>query len=766
MVKPTTDMDVAIDYQAQYDGYWESADRIGELSGDMERIAEQVVMTCGFGGTLDIGSGEGGLVMSLLRRDVDAYGVDVSEVVTARCNMRLPGRFIHGSVLELPFADASFQTVVSTDCMEHLAPEDVPKALKEIYRVAGRYVFLQIATTQDRDDHWHLTVEGRAWWEAKCFEAGFRKHPAYYKVNPYESLNEDGWQIKIVLEKIPEHANETYPLSALAIERDLHMDMLREVGERSDAHIARYQWACQFIKPGDRVLDAACGLGYGSHLIASLTDAGHVLGVDGSAYAVDYAQTAFARADGRLGYQRAFLPDDLTDLPDGSLDVIVSFETLEHVQDPGALLSCFERLLSPGGRVLVSVPNDWSDETGEDPNPHHLQVYTWTRLRQELGAQFILESAFAQNASQHKSRAAGGKWVRCARALSPEFLDNEQPQDAEWWLMTAMKSPLAPTVQPYVERAFAGAAASGHPSLAYVQEYENPWLMHAMVNVGFRIRNTSALEQLADAVMQRYAENTHDHAAALCVKAYRLLDSPGMPGVQDMLTHLQRVRSVLPDTPMGLRWRVSLLFVQAQLCKACGDVEQARALFVECGAVDVRPFGIHLATKTTEALYQAGRLALAQDDTQTARSYWTQALALGNNLLQTSVAEIVISPNAPNAYHLGDGVREYTVAWDNIAKCANGLHWLKRDDARLFASEIDMSAQHEYAVVQADLQAAHALIKQLQSQYMATYQLLVERTQALEQASADLIERTEDLVRTRVDLIDRTRRLEQAIARK
>ena len=180
---------------------------------DTDRIAEQIVMTCGIGRTLDVGSGEGLLVASLLRRGVDAYGVDVSEVVTAHCNRRMPGRFTQGSVLELPFEDASFQTVASTDCLEHLAPEDVPKALKEIHRVASRFVFLQIATTPDRDGHWHLTVEGRAWWEAKCFEAGFRKHPAYYKVNSYESLNADGWQITIVLEKIPEHAYKKYFLS-------------------------------------------------------------------------------------------------------------------------------------------------------------------------------------------------------------------------------------------------------------------------------------------------------------------------------------------------------------------------------------------------------------------------------------------------------------------------------------------------------------------------------------------------------------------------
>jgi tetratricopeptide (TPR) repeat protein len=430
------------------------------------------------------------------------------------------------------------------------------------------------------------------------------------------------------------------------------------------------------------------------------------------------------------------------------------------------LLASFERLLTPGGRVVISVPNDWSDESGDDPNPHHLQVYTWARLLEEVGTHFILESAVAQDASQHKSRAAGGQWVRCARSLLPQALDAEEPQDAEWWLMSAMKSPLAPAAQPYVERAFAAAAASGHPSLAYAQTYATPWLMHAMVNVGFRLRNPAALGQLADSVMQRHAEQSHDHAAALCVKAYRLLETTSMPDLQDILARLQRVRLAQPDTPMGLRWRVSLLFVQAQLCKARGDFQQAQALFAECGSIDVRPFGIHLATKTTEALYQAGRLALMQGQIESARTHWLEALALGELLLKTTVQEIVISPEAPNTYHHGDGVREYTVAWDNIAKSANGLHWLSRDDVSLFAGEIAMSAQHEYKVVQADLQAAHTQLIELKSQYNVTHQLMVERTQALERASKDLIERTHELVQTRADLVDRTLRLEQALSEK
>ena len=70
-----------------------------------------------------------------------------------------------GSVLRLPFEDQSFDTVVSTDCLEHLAEDDLPLAIREIARVARRQVYLRIATRPDRDKKWHLTVKPRKWWE-------------------------------------------------------------------------------------------------------------------------------------------------------------------------------------------------------------------------------------------------------------------------------------------------------------------------------------------------------------------------------------------------------------------------------------------------------------------------------------------------------------------------------------------------------------------------------------------------------------------------
>ncbi len=750
-----------LNYRSKYDNYWISPDRIGSESLNLSELASKIAIVSGVGKMLDIGCGEGKLVGELLELGADAHGVDVSGIVISRCNQRYPSRFTQGSVLDLPYENESFPTVISTDCLEHLAPQDVPKALSDIYRVAGHYVFLRIATTHDRDNHWHLTIERRAWWETRCLEAGFRKHPAYYMVNDYESLNRDDWQICVLLEKIPQAALHEYPLSLLSKERDLHMDMLRDTGERSDAHAIRYQWACNYIKPGDRVLDAACGLGYGGHIIRHLTQAATVVGIDSSEYAINYAIKLYSCKENRAEYRLGVLPEALTLFEDASFDTIISFETLEHLNEPQLLLQEFYRLLTPGGRVIVSVPNDWSDETGKDPNPCHLQVYNWNRLKTELSAHFILEEAFALTATQAKDSGQGNRWERRPRSLRKVDLTEEAPADCEWWLMAAMKSPLG-AKHKYRERVFHNIAQTGHPSIRYAEFYHNPWLMHAMVNVTYRLKNEDALTKLTNAVMSSSPKTSNDYAAALCIKAYRMLDCifQNANEVGEFIAQIDDVIANPPHGPMGVRWKVSLLFVKAKLHQYLGQFTHARESFVQCASQDIRSFGVHLATKTTEAWFSAGKIAYVSGDQEEARSCWERGVDYGNVLLSASLDDIVINRSFPNRFNHGDGVRECTVAWDNIARCANGLHLLKQG-RRFDLAALESCFQTEYSIVTRDVIESRQQLLERTQDLVAMRQILTQRTELLEQSNKEIVERTQDLVATRKTLVERTVLLEQ-----
>ncbi len=135
-------------------------------------------------------------------------------------------------------------------------------------------------------------------------------------------------------------------------------------------HWARYTFARELAR-GRRVLDAACGEGYGSALLASA--AATVLGVD-----IDERAIAHARA--RYGAQSnlRFECGDCTALDTtGSFDLIVSFETLEHVAAQEQLIAGFARALTPDGILIVSSPDKrtYSDLTGFRNEFHVRELY-------------------------------------------------------------------------------------------------------------------------------------------------------------------------------------------------------------------------------------------------------------------------------------------------------------------------------------------------------------------------------------------------------
>ncbi|GGA84674.1 hypothetical protein GCM10011521_23860 [Arenimonas soli] len=157
-------------------------------------------------------------------------------------------------------------------------------------------------------------------------------------------------------------------------------------------HWHRYALA-RPLATGRRVLDAACGEGYGSALIARA--GGRVLGLDADVETIEHARTRYAHIPG-LVYEQADATA-LDHLPDASFDLILSFETLEHVQAQEQLLDGFARLLAPGGLLLVSTPDKrvYTDLTGE-VNPHHVRELYRDQFEALLAARFPARRLFGQ----------------------------------------------------------------------------------------------------------------------------------------------------------------------------------------------------------------------------------------------------------------------------------------------------------------------------------------------------------------------------------
>jgi SAM-dependent methyltransferase len=137
-------------------------------------------------------------------------------------------------------------------------------------------------------------------------------------------------------------------------------------------HQARYRFVLDQAK-GQRVLDAGCGVGWGS-LLLHQAGASRVVGLDIADEALDQARARTSRVE--------FASGDLQDMPfeDGEFDIVVCFEALEHVAHTSAALDELVRVLADDGLLFVSSPNPTVYPEG---NPFHLHELTPEELSTE-----------------------------------------------------------------------------------------------------------------------------------------------------------------------------------------------------------------------------------------------------------------------------------------------------------------------------------------------------------------------------------------------
>lgn len=156
-------------------------------------------------------------------------------------------------------------------------------------------------------------------------------------------------------------------------------------GIRAD-HLARYAFAARWLRrrwPDCSTrcgLDAFAGNGYGSRLVADLTGA-RMVGLDGSADAMRHAERHYA--DHRVVFGQALFPFALRER---LFDFAISFESIEHVDDPGALLQ--QIASATDGPVVVSVPNEAALPFARYGNrfEHHVRHFTRQQLQDLMSA--------------------------------------------------------------------------------------------------------------------------------------------------------------------------------------------------------------------------------------------------------------------------------------------------------------------------------------------------------------------------------------------
>jgi SAM-dependent methyltransferase len=188
-------------------------------------------------------------------------------------------------------------------------------------------------------------------------------------------------------------------------------------------HMQRYQFAIPWCK-GLRVLDLACGCGFGSYVLARHASA-RVTGVDRSSEAIAYAQRMYSSATASF---------ECSDVANFSavepFDVAVSFETFEHLPDTADFVLKLHSSLKPGGLLIISAPNTRMFQKAATPveNEFHISEPTYEEFITVLRSRFEIMEEWEQSAwpvMKHPVLRAGWKrWFKrtmarlCSGALA------------------------------------------------------------------------------------------------------------------------------------------------------------------------------------------------------------------------------------------------------------------------------------------------------------------------------------------------------------
>lgn len=146
-------------------------------------------------------------------------------------------------------------------------------------------------------------------------------------------------------------------------------------------HLVVYRWIARRTA-GLHLVDMACGEGYGSDLLAR--HARSVVGVDANPEAHEHARKRYPRDNLRFARE-------LVERFDEQCDAVVFLQTIEHLQDPGAVLAHFCSILRPAGMAYISTPNVLTlapKGAARSGNPWHVREYRAEEFAELLRAHF------------------------------------------------------------------------------------------------------------------------------------------------------------------------------------------------------------------------------------------------------------------------------------------------------------------------------------------------------------------------------------------
>ncbi|HLG90569.1 MAG TPA: class I SAM-dependent methyltransferase [Candidatus Saccharimonadales bacterium] len=203
-------------------------------------------------------------------------------------------------------------------------------------------------------------------------------------------------------------------------------------------HVARYE-AVKDLVTNKTVLDIACGSGYGSSILAR--KAKKIIGVDSDKKTIAYALEKYGLKN------IEFLVGDANRIPikDNAVDMVVSFETIEHVSDFKKFLREMKRVLKDDGLLVISTPNQG---VYIEDNPFHQHQFIYNEFMTLLKSNFRTVRPYFQSTWLYNSILSkdllNKKWIKEITTL---FTVESSPKKAVYFVILCSDKPV-PTFKP------------------------------------------------------------------------------------------------------------------------------------------------------------------------------------------------------------------------------------------------------------------------------------------------------------------------------
>jgi len=328
---------------------------------------------------------------------IDVGAGEVTRDGYLRCDLRpLPGVALVCPAWRVSAHCRGLAEIYSRHMLEHLTWDEANRTLADWHRAlaVGGTVHIVVPDLRAHIEQWNRAEWSEASLLSKKTDArwgfagfyGWQRHcdPLAPDYDPsYWDVHKSGYDSRLMEFLLARHGfgeieirtDEGVHLVARA--RRIFAEGERQVaptldGIRAD-HIARYRFAAERIEPGWRCLDAACGIGYGARLLADAAEGVTVLGVDREPHAIGYGRRHYGGGGVALEVGDVLLAPWETN----AFDAAVTFETIEHLDDPARFLAGLAAALRPGGLLVASTPNETLLPFDPERFPHH--VRHWRR---------------------------------------------------------------------------------------------------------------------------------------------------------------------------------------------------------------------------------------------------------------------------------------------------------------------------------------------------------------------------------------------------